>query len=238
MVLVVKNLPPGQCRDLRDAGLIPGWGRSPEGGHDNPLQYSCLENPMDRGAWRATVHSISKNQTWLKWQRSTAQHIPSRIGTSGFKHFWSTRVNENSSEQNKYTIPPFILSLCQSQELKRSKGERVSKCITFYPVHWQRLCEIGRALGVQLRTQRKLRTPRLKVAWEWDVLDQAKLRDATKWTIEKSIFFSLTHFIRSLDSKLDTNIFFSESTKSILCHKADSNHILPQNVYGFSNSKT
>ena len=172
------------------------------------------------------------------WSDSTAQHIPSRIGTSGFKHFWSTRVNENSSEQNNYTIPPFILSLCQSQELKRSKGERVSKCITFYPVHWQRLCEIGRALGVQVRTQRKLRTPRLKVAWEWDVLDQAKLRDATKWTIEKSIFFSLTHFIRSLDSKLDTNIFFSESTKSILCHKADSNHILPQNVYGFSNSET
>ena len=37
--------------DLRDMGLIPGSGRSPEGGHDNPLQYSCLENPMDRGAW-------------------------------------------------------------------------------------------------------------------------------------------------------------------------------------------
>jgi len=42
------------------AGLIPGWGRSPGGGHGNPLQYSCLENPMDRGAWRTTVHKVAK----------------------------------------------------------------------------------------------------------------------------------------------------------------------------------
>ena len=43
-----------------DAGLIPGSGRSPGGGHDNPLQYSCLENPMDRGAWWAIVHEVTK----------------------------------------------------------------------------------------------------------------------------------------------------------------------------------
>ena len=43
-----------------DAGFIPGSGRSPEGGHDNPLQYSCLENPMDRGAWQATVHGVAR----------------------------------------------------------------------------------------------------------------------------------------------------------------------------------
>ena len=46
--------------------MIPGWGRSPGGGPGNPLQYSCLENPMDRGAWRATVHRVAKNQTQLK----------------------------------------------------------------------------------------------------------------------------------------------------------------------------
>ena len=46
--------------DLRDAGSIPGLGRSPGGGHGNPLQYSCLENPMDRGAWRTTVHKVAK----------------------------------------------------------------------------------------------------------------------------------------------------------------------------------
>ena len=56
-----------------EAGLIPGPGRSPEGGHGNPLQYSCLENPMDRGAWWATVHRVTKNWTRLK-QLSTRVH--------------------------------------------------------------------------------------------------------------------------------------------------------------------
>ena len=50
MVLVVKN-PPANAEDIREVSSIPGLGRSPEGGHDNPLQYSCLENPMDKGAW-------------------------------------------------------------------------------------------------------------------------------------------------------------------------------------------
>ena len=52
--------------DVRDSGSIPGLGRSPGGGRSNPLQYSCLENPMDRGAWPATVHSVTKSQTQLK----------------------------------------------------------------------------------------------------------------------------------------------------------------------------
>ena len=49
--------------DMRDAGLIPGSGRSPGGGCGNPLQYSCLENSMFRGAWQATVHGVSKGGT-------------------------------------------------------------------------------------------------------------------------------------------------------------------------------
>ena len=57
---VVKKLPTN-ARDMRDAGLIPGSERSPGGGHDNPLWYSCLKNPMDRGAWRATVHRVAKS---------------------------------------------------------------------------------------------------------------------------------------------------------------------------------
>ena len=48
-----------------DAGSIPGLGRSPGEGNGNPLQYSCLENPIDRGAWRATVHGVAKSRTWL-----------------------------------------------------------------------------------------------------------------------------------------------------------------------------
>ena len=54
---MVKNLP-ANARGIRDVGSIPGLGRSPGGGHGNPLQYSCLENPMDRGTWKATVHGI------------------------------------------------------------------------------------------------------------------------------------------------------------------------------------
>ena len=52
--------------DIRDVGLIPGFGRSPGGEHGNPLQYSCLENPMDRGAWWAIVHRVAKSLTCLK----------------------------------------------------------------------------------------------------------------------------------------------------------------------------
>ena len=62
---VVKN-PPADAGDISDTGLIPGLGRSSGGGHGNPLQYSCLENPMDRGAWRATVHRMVKSWTQLK----------------------------------------------------------------------------------------------------------------------------------------------------------------------------
>ena len=59
---MVKNSP-ANAEDMRDMDLIPGLGRSPGGGHGNPLQYSCLENPMDRGAWQATVHRVSESQT-------------------------------------------------------------------------------------------------------------------------------------------------------------------------------
>ena len=65
MVLVVKNLP-ASAGDLKDIGLIPRLGRYPGGKHGNPLQYSCLENLMDRGAWQATVHGVTKSQTRLK----------------------------------------------------------------------------------------------------------------------------------------------------------------------------
>ena len=61
---MVKN-PPDHAGDAGDAGSIPGSGRSPGGGNGNPLQFSCLENPMDRGAWRAKVHEVTKSQTQL-----------------------------------------------------------------------------------------------------------------------------------------------------------------------------
>ena len=67
---MVKN-PPANARDVRDAGSIPGLGRSPGGGHGNPLQHSCLENPMDRGVLRATVHGVAESDTTeATWQRA------------------------------------------------------------------------------------------------------------------------------------------------------------------------
>ena len=61
---MVKNLL-ANSGDIRDAGWIPGWERSPGGGHGNILQYSYLEDPMDRGVGRATVHGVAKSQTRL-----------------------------------------------------------------------------------------------------------------------------------------------------------------------------
>ena len=63
--VVIKN-PPANAGGIRDPDLILGWGRSPGGGHGNSLHYSCLENPMDREAWWATVHRVAKSLTLLK----------------------------------------------------------------------------------------------------------------------------------------------------------------------------
>ena len=72
VVLVVKN-PPANAGDIRDVGSIPGSGRSSGGRHGNGLQYSCLENPMDRGAWKTTVHRVPQSRIRLK-QRSMHAH--------------------------------------------------------------------------------------------------------------------------------------------------------------------
>ena len=71
VVLVVKN-PPVNAGEIRDPDSIPGSERSPGRGHSNPLQYSCLGNPMDRGAWWSTVHRVAQSQTPLKRLISTA----------------------------------------------------------------------------------------------------------------------------------------------------------------------
>ena len=62
VALVVKNLP-ADAEDISDSGLIPGSGRSPDGGTGNPLQYSCLKNPKDRGTWQVTVHGVTESDT-------------------------------------------------------------------------------------------------------------------------------------------------------------------------------
>ena len=72
---MVKNSP-ANAGDVRDLGSIPGSGRSTGGGHGNPLEYSCLENPTNRGAWWATVHGVTKSQTRLK---RLSAHACSRV---------------------------------------------------------------------------------------------------------------------------------------------------------------
>ena len=72
VALVVKNLP-ANTGDVREVGLISGLGRSPGEKHGNPVQYSCLENPMDAGAWWATVHGVTKSWTRLN-RLSTHTH--------------------------------------------------------------------------------------------------------------------------------------------------------------------
>ena len=94
MVLVVKNPP----ANVRDAGLIPGSGRCPGGGHGNPLQYSCLENAMDRGAWQAAAHRVSMRQTQL----STQTH-PEYTGLT--HHDFSQESSPQNRETRKGMLP-------------------------------------------------------------------------------------------------------------------------------------
>ena len=91
MALVVKN-PPANAKDVRDMGSIPGWGRSPGGGHGNPLQYSCLEKLMDRGAWWATVHRITKSQTRLSDFTFTFIHL---VFLPGESQGWESLVGSH-----------------------------------------------------------------------------------------------------------------------------------------------
>ena len=77
VVLVAKN-PPASAGNLRDVDSIPGLGRFPRGEHSNPLQYSCMENPMDSGAWQATIHWVKKTRTWLKWL-GTCMHVEKEV---------------------------------------------------------------------------------------------------------------------------------------------------------------
>ena len=72
-MLVVKNQP-ANAGDIKDVGWIPGSGRFPGGEHGNPLQYSCMENLINRGAWRTTVHSVAKSWTQLN-QLSAHTHL-------------------------------------------------------------------------------------------------------------------------------------------------------------------
>ena len=102
--------PPAHAGDIRDAGSIPGSERSPRGGQDNPLQYSCLENPRDRGAWRAAVHGVLQSQTWLK-QLSIHAHA-------------KVNLNLTCYENNSKWILSLRCKMCKT--LRRKHGRKSS----------------------------------------------------------------------------------------------------------------
>ena len=90
VVLAVKNLP-ASAGDIRDMSLIPGWGRPPREENGNPLQYSCLENPMDREVWRPTVRGVAMSRTWLP--ATSRPHVDQWDFLDSNAHFQSQSEN-------------------------------------------------------------------------------------------------------------------------------------------------
>ena len=90
-----------------DLGLSPGPERSPGGGHGNPFQYSCMENPMDRRAWQATGHRVTQSKTWLKWlSRSVYDSIHSKNEVSAHTH--KEHTHKAKWSKNYFSIPDKI----------------------------------------------------------------------------------------------------------------------------------
>ena len=134
------------CRGLtagesRDGDLLPGLGRSPGGRYGNPHQYSCLENPMDRGAWWATVHRVAKSWTWLK-RLSTAQikfisYSPRYLPMRNEKLWWNKTcmwvllstsfiINKNGNNPNMLQVvneETHCVSLMQCNITQQQKGK-------------------------------------------------------------------------------------------------------------------
>ena len=109
---MVKNLL-ANAGDVRDTGLIPRSGRSPGGGHDNPLQYSCLENPMHRGVWQDTVHRVTKSWTrlmQLSTQSCGCRHISDM--SLGPQHLLWHRLRKHCA------YPPYTKEKTEAREVK------------------------------------------------------------------------------------------------------------------------
>ena len=113
VVLVVKNLP-ANAGDVREVDLILGSGRSPEGGHGNSLQYSYLENPMERGAWRATVHRVAQSLTRLK---QLSMHIKP-----------PTNKKNNNNRKNNTPYSPRLRTRFYDLNCPHTESREESKC--------------------------------------------------------------------------------------------------------------
>ena len=129
-----------QFRRLRDVGSIPGSERSPGGGHGSPLQYSCLESSMDRGAWRATVHSVAVSQTRLK--RLSTQYIVGDMDRA------CDQFNLRKREVSRMTPGFLAWAVVQMAVIFHIEGDK----IPFVPVSFRTCC-----LSIKLRGQKLIR---------------------------------------------------------------------------------
>ena len=112
---------PANAGDIRDAGLIAGSGRSPGGGHGNPLQNSCLENPKDRGAWWATLCRVAESQTWLK-RLSTHAHGVGNGALVSLGRGDTAQSSRRPSSQDSQGRVPDRGELCRDRESKLQRA--------------------------------------------------------------------------------------------------------------------
>ena len=116
VVLVVKN-PPANAGDIGEEGLIPESGRSPGGGNGNPLQYSYLENPMDKGAWQAAVHRVTQSGIQLKWFSTHAgalEEVFRLQPTQNFCISWKWKVKVKVAQLCPTLCNPIDCTACQA----------------------------------------------------------------------------------------------------------------------------
>ena len=157
---MVKN-PPASAGDVRDAGSIPGSGRSPGGGHGNPLQHSCLGNPVDRGAWWATVHRIAKSQTQLKQVSMHAQE--KNCGESILRRYEGTkslgaRKYRDSGRISQTSLP--VSTLCGrilEGGARREREKDMLKSLDFSEGRKYQGVEAAQVSGMMKSSKRELK---------------------------------------------------------------------------------
>ena len=133
--------PPASAGDIRVVGSIPGLGRTPGVGNDIPLQYPCLENPMDRGAWRAIVHRVTKSQTWLKWFSThfililSCFPLPWReMRSNKLKwHLWKTLMIYQADHWAETDVPNMTMKWWNSYIIQFSKTDMIQPSFTLKP---------------------------------------------------------------------------------------------------------
>ena len=163
--------------DTGYTGSIPGLGRSPGEGHSNPLQYSCLENPMDRGAWQATVHGVTKSRTWLSFDlfhplsmfepesaiTSPLNHLKTSFTCSWIALLWEKKTfytNAHSSEIKRRATGPRGHEIMSSEYFV---AFRKTKILTVHLSHF-----LKHRLSFHSKTKYPANTANLKNSFKLD----------------------------------------------------------------------